>query len=99
VEPEQSASVPVCSTVPDVSPSSPTQKLEYAVVPEHVTDGSVHEAETLVYRLPVTAYPDQFVLVELLILCIRSCLTPEAVPPLAESATAVARTPTMVTQT
>jgi hypothetical protein len=40
--------------VPDVSPSSPTQKLEYAV-PEHETVGSVHAAETLVYLLPVTA--------------------------------------------
>jgi hypothetical protein len=52
--PEQSASVPVCSTVLDVSPSSPTQKLEYAVA-EHVTVGSVHDDETLVNRLPVTA--------------------------------------------
>jgi hypothetical protein len=63
VLPEQSALVPVCSTVLDVSPSSPTQKLEYAV-PEQETVGSVHEAETLVNRVPVAAYPDQFVLVE-----------------------------------
>jgi hypothetical protein len=32
----------------EVSPSSPTQKLEYAVPPEQETVGSVHEAETLV---------------------------------------------------
>jgi hypothetical protein len=31
----------------DVSPSRPTQKLEYAV-PEHFTAGTVHEEETLV---------------------------------------------------
>jgi hypothetical protein len=37
-----------------VSPSSPTQKLEYAVA-EHVAVGSVHDDETLVNRLPVTA--------------------------------------------
>jgi hypothetical protein len=58
--------VPVCSTELEVSPSRPTQKLEYAV-PEHDTDGSVHEAETLVYLPPVTAYPDQFELVEFVI--------------------------------
>jgi hypothetical protein len=46
--------VPVCSTVFEVSPSRPTQKLEYAV-PEHFAVGSVHEDDTLVKRLPVTA--------------------------------------------
>jgi len=55
VEPEQSASVPVCSTVFDVSPSSPTQKLEYAVLPVHVALGCVHDADTVVNLLPVTA--------------------------------------------
>jgi hypothetical protein len=63
VLPEQSALVPVCSTVLEVSPSRPTQKLEYAV-PEHTTVGSVQDAEMLVKRLPVAEYPDQFVLDE-----------------------------------
>jgi hypothetical protein len=45
----------------------PTQKLEYAVE-EHVTDGCTHEAVTVRYVPPVTAYPDQLVLVLLLIL-------------------------------
>jgi hypothetical protein len=90
--------VPVCSTVPDVSPSRPTQKLEYAV-PEHFAVGSVHEDDTLVKRLPVTAYPDQFVLVELVILCIRPCRRFGANPPaVAESAAAMTRTPTKAPQ-
>jgi hypothetical protein len=37
--------VPVCSTVLEVSPSRPTQKLEYAV-PVHDTAGTVHDDET-----------------------------------------------------
>jgi hypothetical protein len=55
VEPLQSASVPVCSTVPLVSPSMPTQKLEYAVPPLQVTDGCTHVEVTVVYLPPVTA--------------------------------------------
>jgi hypothetical protein len=38
----------------DVSPSRPTQKLEYAV-PEQLAVGCVHDDETLVYLPPVTA--------------------------------------------
>lgn len=53
MDPLQSESVPVCSTVPLVSPSNPTQKLEYAV-PEHVTAGCTQDgieaaAEAFVY--------------------------------------------------
>jgi len=45
--PEQSASVPVCSTLLLPSPSRPTQKLEYLAEPLHVPVGSVQLADTL----------------------------------------------------
>jgi hypothetical protein len=89
--PEQSASVPVCSTVLEVSPSRPTQKLEYAVPEEQFTVGSVQEAETLVKRLPVTAYPDQFELVDCVILWFGSYRSLVAAAPL-EAATTATRT-------
>jgi hypothetical protein len=44
----QSASVPVCSTLGDPSPSRPTQKLEKVCVAPQVTVGWVQEADTLV---------------------------------------------------
>src|SRR5436190_6432267 len=45
---EQSASVPVCSTVLDPSPSSPTQKLDHPVgVTEQLTAGCVQFADTV----------------------------------------------------
>src|SRR3974390_1162930 len=61
----QSASVPICSTVEVVSPSRPTQYAEYVVCGPQVTDGCVHDADTLVKLpgAPATAYPAQLVLV------------------------------------
>jgi len=48
--------VPVCSTVLEVSPSRPTQKLAYDVSPAlQMTVGSVHEDEMLVNFAPVAA--------------------------------------------
>src|SRR5262245_59347845 len=58
-------SVPICSTVLLVSPSSPTQNAEKEVSPAaQVTAGCVHDADTLVNGPPVTSNPDQFELVE-----------------------------------
>jgi hypothetical protein len=57
---EQSTSLPVCSTVLLLKPSRPTQKLEYLVALVQCPVGSVQLADTLL-KLPVAAYPDQFV--------------------------------------
>jgi len=43
-----------------LNPSRPTQKLEYLVALVQCPVGSVQLADTLV-KLPVAAYPDQFV--------------------------------------
>jgi hypothetical protein len=48
VRPEQSTSLPVCSTELLLNPSSPTQKLEYWALPEQVPVGSTQLAETFV---------------------------------------------------
>jgi hypothetical protein len=59
VPPEQSASVPVCSTESLPSPSRPTQNEEYEVGDPQSTAGSVQSALTEVKTVPVAAYPDQ----------------------------------------
>jgi len=58
--------VPVCSTVPELNPSIPTQKDEYWLVSGHVPciAGTVQDplASLTEPEAPVTAYPLQFVL-------------------------------------
>jgi len=57
-----------------------------------MTVGSVHEDETLVNFAPVAAYPDQFVLVEFVILWFGSKRSPPAGEPAANAGTATATT-------
>jgi hypothetical protein len=70
----QSESVPVCSTVPELNPSMPTQKDENWLVLGHDPwiVGTIHDplASLTEPGAPVTAYPLQFVLFELA-LCAR----------------------------
>src|SRR5215471_264643 len=62
VPPEHSMSVPSGSTEPLLKPSMPTQKTASEVVPVQVAEGSVQLPATWLNPLPVSAYPDQFVL-------------------------------------
>src|SRR5215469_8989602 len=59
--PTQSTSLPVCSTVPLLAPSMPTQKLEnLRPLPLQWPFGSVQLAETFLNLWPSATYPDQF---------------------------------------
>jgi hypothetical protein len=55
-------SVPSCSTELLLYPSRPTQKAAREVVEVQLTPGSVQLPVTVLKPLPVSAYPDQFVL-------------------------------------
>src|ERR1700729_359792 len=55
-------SVPSCSTELLLYPSMPTQKAAREVVEVQLTPGSVQLPVTVLKPLPVSAYPDQFVL-------------------------------------
>src|ERR1700735_1944133 len=54
--------VPSCSTELLLYPSMPTQKAAREVVEVQLTPGSVQLPVTVLKPLPVSAYPDQFVL-------------------------------------
>jgi hypothetical protein len=76
----------------EVSPSSPTQKLEYVAVAPQLAVGCVQFAETVVKREPVAAYPDQFELVLCEILWFGANSGPGAAVASAGTASADART-------
>ena len=75
--------VPICSTVLEPKPSMPVQNAAYAVPVPPLTVGTIHDplAEVTEPAEPLTAYPLQFELYQLLLLELNGIILGRVIEP------------------